>query len=411
MKRSLIALVPMGLAIAWSYGFVALCFGSLNLITANFTAVLMGLGIDFAIHFLARASEARETRNPADALHHTWRKGLPPILIGAVTSAVAFLACATTEFHAFAEMGLTSAFGLAAMCVFTAVLMPALLMLSGGLNTPAPMSSGRRWADPFAALIVRYAPLLCLGAMASAVAVLLASAQPGFNTRAQDFVPANTASVQGLNRLERSGYSTFTASIPVESLAEARRITRVLRENPSVRTVRSPSDLIPAALNRRELEEALSSPVLPAAPATPPRALGLALQTALPILPRPLRAEVSSLASVLLDLSPEATERWKRLTTQVPTVLDAVLSAGAQLAGSDALRLPEPLRFPFQSVGGRSFAVYADPVPFSTVTESLRFVEAIEELTPNAAGVGLSLFRESELIRSGFEQAAWIAWV
>ena len=41
------------LGTAYSFGFVTLAVGHLNILSAAFSAVLIGLGIDFAIHYVA----------------------------------------------------------------------------------------------------------------------------------------------------------------------------------------------------------------------------------------------------------------------------------------------------------------------------------------------------------------------
>ncbi|MCA9544619.1 MAG: MMPL family transporter, partial [Myxococcales bacterium] len=50
---------PLIVGIAWTVGFVSVTVGYLNLITAFIFAVLLGLGIDFGIHFYGRYREER----------------------------------------------------------------------------------------------------------------------------------------------------------------------------------------------------------------------------------------------------------------------------------------------------------------------------------------------------------------
>ena len=46
------------LGTAYSFGFVTLAVGHLNIFSAAFSAVLIGLGIDFAIHYVATYLES-----------------------------------------------------------------------------------------------------------------------------------------------------------------------------------------------------------------------------------------------------------------------------------------------------------------------------------------------------------------
>ena len=53
----IIALIPLMIGIAWTTGLAMILFGSLNIFTVMIMLVLLGLGIDFAIHLLSRFYE------------------------------------------------------------------------------------------------------------------------------------------------------------------------------------------------------------------------------------------------------------------------------------------------------------------------------------------------------------------
>ena len=53
------AIVALLVGVAWSFGFTTLVVGHLNLLSAVFTSVLAGIGINFPIHLMARYDEAR----------------------------------------------------------------------------------------------------------------------------------------------------------------------------------------------------------------------------------------------------------------------------------------------------------------------------------------------------------------
>src|SRR6185503_15844646 len=53
LRHAIIVNVLLILATAYSFGFVTLVVGHLNILSAAFSAVLIGLGIDFAIHYVA----------------------------------------------------------------------------------------------------------------------------------------------------------------------------------------------------------------------------------------------------------------------------------------------------------------------------------------------------------------------
>jgi len=58
------ALIALLTGVAWSFGFTTLAVGHLNLLSAVFTSVLAGIGINFPIHLMARYDEARRQGPP-----------------------------------------------------------------------------------------------------------------------------------------------------------------------------------------------------------------------------------------------------------------------------------------------------------------------------------------------------------
>ena len=72
--------LPLAIGIIWTLGFAAVTFNRLTLVSFGFGAVLVGLGIDFAIHIynryleeLGRCSSNEEAVR--QALHGTGRGG------------------------------------------------------------------------------------------------------------------------------------------------------------------------------------------------------------------------------------------------------------------------------------------------------------------------------------------------
>jgi hypothetical protein len=52
-------LISLLVGVAWSFGFTTLAVGHLNLLSAVFTSILAGIGVNFPIHLMARYNEAR----------------------------------------------------------------------------------------------------------------------------------------------------------------------------------------------------------------------------------------------------------------------------------------------------------------------------------------------------------------
>lgn len=121
---------PLVLGVLLAASFAYLLYGSINMFTMSFALLLIGLGIDFSIHFISRYLEERElgktsTHSVKTALHET---GVG-IIIGAITTSFAFLTFLFAKFKAFEQMGVISAMGIVSLCVSMIILVPAFVML------------------------------------------------------------------------------------------------------------------------------------------------------------------------------------------------------------------------------------------------------------------------------------------
>lgn len=122
--------VPLVMSVVWSLGLAWVFYRFLNIISAFIFAVLLGLGIDFGIHVLARYDEAR--RAGLDA-----RRGMRVALCtsglsaatGAFTTAVVFFLLTVGDFQGFAQFGLVAGCGVIVSLVAVFTVMPALLIL------------------------------------------------------------------------------------------------------------------------------------------------------------------------------------------------------------------------------------------------------------------------------------------
>jgi hopanoid biosynthesis associated RND transporter like protein HpnN len=114
---------------AWAMGWLTLTVGHLNILSAAFAVMLIGMG-DYGVLWVMRYEQAR--RQGADvrsALLHTTTHVAVGNLTAATTLALAFFAAILADFKAVAELGWIAGCGvlLCALACFT--VLPALLML------------------------------------------------------------------------------------------------------------------------------------------------------------------------------------------------------------------------------------------------------------------------------------------
>jgi uncharacterized protein len=103
-----------------------LIFGRLNMVTVGFCAILVGLGVDFAILLFGRYQQARTDGEPHPvAIATSIQKLGRAVFFGALTTAVGFLALILSGSIGFSQLGVMIAIGI----LFAALFMCTVLFL------------------------------------------------------------------------------------------------------------------------------------------------------------------------------------------------------------------------------------------------------------------------------------------
>ncbi|MCA9074782.1 MAG: MMPL family transporter [Planctomycetaceae bacterium] len=142
VRHPALAMLMLLVGLSWSVGYATLVVGHLNILSVSFTAILVGLGIDFAIHYLARYLELRHAGvelRPA-LLRTSWGVGTG-IVTAAVTTALAFFCATFTTFLGVAELGIIAGGGILLCCVTTFVVLPALIAIADRRVEPRRLPS------------------------------------------------------------------------------------------------------------------------------------------------------------------------------------------------------------------------------------------------------------------------------
>ena len=130
--------LPMAVSLLWTLGFASLTFQRLNVLTCIFSCVLIGLGIDFAIHIINRYFAEDKVNLPVpQRLQLTFKESGMGILIGGITTAVAVFGIGISDFRGFSELGIVTGIGILICLLAMFFLLPALLVyFSDGKNFP-----------------------------------------------------------------------------------------------------------------------------------------------------------------------------------------------------------------------------------------------------------------------------------
>ena len=125
----ILAAVNLVFAIIITAGVVSIYPGRLNMMTAMFGVILIGLGIDYSIHIISIYSERRSVDKDASAaMEQTLLRSGSGIITGALTTAAAFFALAISVTRGIKEMGIVLGIGILCAMVTTMVGLPAFLV-------------------------------------------------------------------------------------------------------------------------------------------------------------------------------------------------------------------------------------------------------------------------------------------
>lgn len=124
-----IILIPLSFGIISAITVSLFFVGEFSLISAFSFAMLYGLGIDFAIHLLARYSEERaKGAGVTDALKTTCSTTLSSIISGALTTAAAFFSLIFVQFKGFSDFGIVAGTGVLTSLIAIVFLFPAFVI-------------------------------------------------------------------------------------------------------------------------------------------------------------------------------------------------------------------------------------------------------------------------------------------
>lgn len=161
-RAVVLIMLPLLVSIVGALAFAWLAFDVLNIVSAFIFAVLLGLGIDFGIHVLARLRQERgRGASSEDALALCLSTSGRTTVAGAASTALAFAALSVADFQGFAQFGQVAAVGVVLSVAGACLVMPAIAVLLDRLRpwTPPapPKRSGRKgvpgWMRLFAIVV------------------------------------------------------------------------------------------------------------------------------------------------------------------------------------------------------------------------------------------------------------------
>ncbi len=127
---SAIALIPLLISVVLTMAWAKFVVDGFNLVTTFLPALVLGLGIDYSIHFISRYAEERSRGTSFNkALRVTVEKKGKSAFVAAATTAIVFLGLLLSRSRALFEMGAITGVGVLLSFLTTLFILPSLITL------------------------------------------------------------------------------------------------------------------------------------------------------------------------------------------------------------------------------------------------------------------------------------------
>ncbi|MBA7485357.1 hypothetical protein ES707_20902 [subsurface metagenome] len=427
LRHPMLTVAALLTAMAWSFGYITFAVGHLNILSISFGVILIGLGIDFGVHYAARYLQLHAVlRSSNKALLQTASTVGPGIVTGAVTTAIAFFMAGLTEFTGVAELGVIAGGGILLCCVAAIMVLPAMIHLSdkdhSGRLLPAPLDI-HGWMRP---LFARPSLLFAV-TMIGTVVVSLGMGRLWYDHNLLNLQPEGLESVELEKKLLTEGDQSvwFALSITDNREQLLARKEKFL-EKPSVERVVDIVSTLPVGnQQKRQSIERIYSRLAglperqPQIPVDPPADLGIVLarvQTALGDSDRANRTryQLDQVRDSLRQMP--LSECYSRLSYYQERMAGDLLS---RLYTLRSIANPEPpslddlpeglvSRFVAPTSGRCLLKIYSK-ADIWDMEAMEKFVADVRDVDPDATGNPLQTYEASRQMKRSYEQAAWYA--
>jgi len=449
ITRPLLAMTALVMGIVWTYGFVTIAFGTLNLLSIVFAIILVGASIEYGIHVVARyQEELARHRHIDEAIRKTLLAIGKADLTSAATTAGAFATLLFTNFRALKQLGAIASMGIM-FCLATMIfVLPSMLVIRdhyryGKRTVPAgemPRPAVR--VSFISNLYFRPALILIIAAIATAILAPFAG-RVSFDFNLLNLQAKGMESVEYEHKLiADSDESTWFANAVVNTPAESAGLAEKFRKLPTVRKVEDITSIVPLDQKARMFLIRRMAPAFEKIPPYPPLEKGGMRDSSMQTLVQKISQFEESLAKIedeafsagRIDAVEELEGFRERLTSLVKHLgenqdaagrigefetaffkdlhdkLD-LLASGMHPAPLKIGDLPETIRHRFISPNGR-YTLYITPKEDIWNQENLkRFVADLRGVDANVLGTPIEVYESGRIMVRAFLISGILAFI
>jgi hopanoid biosynthesis associated RND transporter like protein HpnN len=440
LRHPVLAMVMLGIGLAWAFGFATFSVGHLNILSVSFAAMLIGLGGDFAVHYLSHYLEERQNgMDLVDALEATSVGIGSGLITASLTTALAFFCATFTQFLGVAELGIIAGGGILLCALATFIALPALIALGDeGVpveNLPRPFRASwlRIGTAKFPMLAIMMSGLVIVGVAACAFRIENDKPVPvvKFDHNLLNLQAEGLESVQVLRRLfEDADQSLLFAVSMADSPEEALALKAKFSALPTVARVEELASRLPRATSdqTRSLVQQIRSRLrgLPnAAPrfdAPNPRSVGQSLERLFQAtrlidsqdarrVAAKLDGFLDRLSKLPLDQQSKLLGRFQQHTAESLLMQFQVMAMASDPEPLTAGDLPPELTGRFVSPQNKWLLQIYPKQQVWEFEPLSRFVSELRTVDPDVTGTPLQNFEASRQVKKSYETAALYALV
>jgi hopanoid biosynthesis associated RND transporter like protein HpnN len=433
-------LICLSMGLLLTAAFATAAVGHLNLISIAFAVLYIGLGADFAIHFLLRHQELTEKgESPAEAIYDAGGDAGAALAACTITNAIGFYAFIPTDYSGVAELGIISGTGMVISLLVTLTIGPALLRYFPKRPSSAPIKTVS--VGKVLELSLKWHKLTYVLTLILAVAALAALPQVRFDYNLLNMQDPKGKALQTFRELLGDAEnSPWQAVALADSPGDTQRLAQRLTELPEVSKVVTMLDFIPEEQQQKLfLIEELALIVGPIVFLAPPDNSGDSSEKALSrqreelnrlaaalegfvakhpghpasLAARSLKSSLDALFTRLDSAGPPEKQNLLRsvendLLATLPQALERLRMA-TEASAFEEKDLPISLASHWRSQGGEyRLAVY----PAEDINDNRalrRFVDAVQEVAPQATGAPMVTLEAGDAVVQAFIQAFSLA--
>ena len=280
LRRTLVEGLVLMVSLCWTFGVATLVVGHLNLLSIVFAPLMLGITIDYGIHWFCRLEEEQtfQGKNNGNSMVSTMHRAAPAIVYAALAAAASFVPLTLTGFKGLAELGLILTLGVLLTLVATLTLLPSLVFVTERYTSLGAPQSFSGNPQPFLNLSWRHPRVVAALGLILAALGGISLLHVKFDLNPLHLQNQKTESVVWeMKLLKDSRYSTAFGAIMTNSLEDLKAKSATLKKLPTVSHVESVLSFFPDQPEAKREQLAALAPVFqkisftgsPARPADP----------------------------------------------------------------------------------------------------------------------------------------------